>query len=95
MGEEGDVDGAAEKMKMVDILKREKEDMVLLAGVGISRNMQNDKRMKVCEICGAFLVVGDTENRQKSHLDGKQHLGFLKIREKIEELKVSTYAVTS
>jgi hypothetical protein len=45
--------------------------------------------MKVCDICGAFLVVGDTDKRASSHLEGKQHQGFALIRKKITELKVS------
>lgn len=41
---------------------------------------QQEKRLKVCEVCGAFLVVGDTDDRIKSHNDGKQHQGFDAIR---------------
>jgi hypothetical protein len=48
-----------------------------------------EKRMKVCEICGAFLVVGDTEKRISSHLEGKQHIGFALIRKTIEDWRVS------
>jgi hypothetical protein len=44
--------------------------------------------MKVCDVCGAFLVVGDTEKRMQSHLEGKQHQGFALIRRTIQEYKV-------
>jgi hypothetical protein len=44
--------------------------------------------MKVCDVCGAFLVVGDTEKRTTSHIEGKQHIGYALIRKKIEELRV-------
>lgn len=44
--------------------------------------------MKVCEICGAFLVVGDTEKRTASHLEGKQHIGFELIRKTTDQWKV-------
>ena len=44
--------------------------------------------MKVCDICGAFLVVGDTDKRTASHLDGKQHQGFDLLRKTISEYKV-------
>ena len=47
--------------------------------------------MRVCEICGAFLVVGDTEKRLQSHLEGKQHIGFALIRKTIADWKVSFY----
>jgi len=43
--------------------------------------------MKVCDICGAFLVVGDTDKRLSSHLEGKQHQGFALIRKTLEDHK--------
>jgi hypothetical protein len=44
--------------------------------------------MKVCEVCGAYLLVGDTEKRSASHIEGKQHIGYDKIRKKLEELRL-------
>jgi len=44
-----------------------------------------DKRMELCKICGAYLVIGDTEKRKLSHLEGKQHKGYELIRNKIDE----------
>ena len=52
---------------------------------------QQEKRMKVCEICGAFLVIGDTENRVRSHLEGKQHVGYLRIREALKKFSVCKF----
>lgn len=34
-----------------------------------------EKQMEVCTICGAFLIVGDAQQRIDDHLMGKQHLG--------------------
>lgn len=47
--------------------------------------------MRVCEVCGAFLVIGDTEKRVLSHLEGKQHTGYLKIREYVNEYRVRVF----
>lgn len=44
--------------------------------------------MKVCETCGAFLVLGDTEKRTVSHMEGKQHQGFAQIRKTLDEYRV-------
>ncbi|GBO99762.1 Luc7-like protein 3 [Eumeta japonica] len=33
-----------------------------------------EKQMEVCEVCGAFLIVGDAQQRIEDHLMGKQHL---------------------
>ena len=45
--------------------------------------------MEVCEVCGAFLIVGDAQSRVDDHLMGKQHMGYAKIKATVEELKVS------
>ena len=50
--------------------------------------MAAPKEMEVCKICGAFLVVGDSQSRYEEHLLGKQHLGYDKVRKSIEELQV-------
>lgn len=34
-----------------------------------------EKQMEVCEVCGAFLIVGDAQQRIEDHLMGKQHVG--------------------
>ena len=46
------------------------------------------KEMEVCDICGAFLVVGDAPQRVQEHLEGKQHIGYARCRDTIEDLKV-------
>lgn len=45
--------------------------------------------MEVCEVCGAFLIVGDAQSRVDDHLMGKQHMGYAKIKSTVEELKVN------
>jgi len=47
------------------------------------------KEMEVCPICGAFLVVGDVPQRVEEHVSGKQHMGYAKVRDTIEDLKVT------
>uniref|UniRef100_A0A8C2QZ41 RNA-binding protein Luc7-like n=1 Tax=Capra hircus TaxID=9925 RepID=A0A8C2QZ41_CAPHI len=46
-----------------------------------------EKQMEVCEVCGAFLIVGDAQSRVDDHLMGKQHMGYAKIKATVEELK--------
>lgn len=50
--------------------------------------------MEVCEVCGAFLIVGDAQSRVDDHLMGKQHMGYAKIKATVEDLKVSIPSVT-
>lgn len=50
---------------------------------------KTDKRMEVCEVCGALLVTHDAGEKPTAHFDGKQHLGYLKIRETLDKHNVS------
>lgn len=43
--------------------------------------------MEVCEVCGAFLIVGDAQSQVDDHLMGKQYMGYAKIKATVEELK--------
>ncbi|XP_002036756.2 luc7-like protein 3 [Drosophila sechellia] len=53
---------------------------------GWSHDAMPEKQMKVCEICGAFLIVGDAQQRIEDHLMGKQHLGYSKLRNAVAEI---------
>lgn len=44
--------------------------------------------MEVCQVCGAFLVTNDSSDRLEAHYQGKQHQGYLKIRETLDQMKV-------
>ena len=46
-----------------------------------------DKQMKVCEVCGAMQALQDNEKRLQTHLEGKLHTGYLKIREHLDILR--------
>jgi len=47
-----------------------------------------EKQMEVCDVCGAFLIVGDAQSRIDDHLMGKQHMGYAKLRNALEEIQV-------
>lgn len=42
--------------------------------------------MEVCEVCGAFLIVGDAQSRIDDHLMGKQHVGYARLRTALDEI---------
>merc|ERR1712029_1312566 len=48
------------------------------------------QKLRVCEICSAYLGIHDNDRRLADHFGGKLHLGFIKIREKLAEL-VNTF----
>ena len=61
----------------------------MLAGFEVDPGDFHEKN-EVCDICGCFLVIGDTQVRVDAHLMGKQHLGYSLVRNTIVELKVSS-----
>lgn len=50
-----------------------------------------EKQMEVCEVCGAFLIVGDAQQRVDDHLMGKQHVGYARLKEAVDEILVFTF----
>lgn len=47
------------------------------------------QKLRVCEVCSAYLGLHDNDRRLADHFGGKLHLGFIEIREKLEELRVN------
>lgn len=91
LAEQGEVDAIDGMVEKVDRLKEEKTELLKAGGM----LAQENKKMRVCDICGAFLVAGDSEKRIQAHLEGKQHIGFYTLRQtvkKLEEQKVQMAA---
>uniref|UniRef100_A0A2P2I2Y9 Luc7-like protein 3 n=1 Tax=Hirondellea gigas TaxID=1518452 RepID=A0A2P2I2Y9_9CRUS len=92
LGNEGSVEEAQGLTKLCDTLREERdklrkahENTVWHQAAEMAASQE--KQMEVCEICGAFLIVGDAQQRIDDHLTGKQHMGFAKLREAIKEIK--------
>ena len=48
------------------------------------------QKLRVCEVCCAYLGIHDNDRRLADHFGGKLHLGFIEIREKLANLQVRT-----
>ncbi|KAI8137191.1 hypothetical protein BJV82DRAFT_583923 [Fennellomyces sp. T-0311] len=83
-GEEGRVQEATELTAEVEKLQAEMSQ--LKDNIDGSKS---EKRMEVCQVCGAFLVTNDSSDRLEAHYQGKQHQGYLKIRETLDQMKQS------
>ena len=57
-------------------------------GGSFSAELMVEKQMEVCKVCGAFLIVGDAPARLDHHMPGKQHVGYQKLRNSVEEITV-------
>jgi len=84
----GEVEEAQGLMKLCDTLREERDNFRRTVAVS---NYGNDygtiqKAMEVCDICGAFLIVGDAQQRIDDHLLGKQHVGYARLRTAVDEV---------
>lgn len=91
LGCEGKVEEAQGIMKLCDQLKEERE--VLKKAQEANHWLQTaeiaaaqEKQMEVCDVCGAFLIVGDAQQRVDDHLMGKQHVGYARLKEAVDEI---------
>lgn len=64
--------------------------VLMLKAKGIQQTAEiavaQEKQMEVCEVCGAFLIVGDAQQRVDDHLMGKQHVGYARLKSAVEEI---------
>merc|ERR1719309_173790 len=91
-GAAGKVEESLKLMEEVEELKKKK----LLAEQEYRNSMPassyQQQKLRVCEICSAYLGIHDNDRRLADHFGGKLHLGYIKIREKLEELKLTVDA---
>ncbi|KAI8076352.1 uncharacterized protein BX664DRAFT_344454 [Halteromyces radiatus] len=80
-GEEGRVQEASDLTNQVERLQAELKLLKEMEEMA----SKSDKRMEVCEVCGALLVTHDSTEKPTAHYDGKQHIGYMKIREALEK----------
>ncbi|XP_043930524.1 putative RNA-binding protein Luc7-like 2 [Protopterus annectens] len=86
LGAEGNVEESKrilEEVEVVRVNKREAEDIYRNSMPASSFQQQ---KLRVCEVCSAFLGLHDNDRRLADHFGGKLHLGFIEIRGKLEEL---------
>lgn len=55
---------------------------------------RKEKQLQVCIDCASILLENDIVERVKAHFEGKQHTGYVLIRETYEKLKVCCMGVT-
>jgi len=85
-GMAGRIDEAEAVSKQVAALRRQVEKLHSHA-TPFEMYVQRDKSLRVCHICGAMQSAADSASRFESHVIGKQHIGFEKVRAFIEELE--------
>lgn len=87
LGAEGNVDESQRilmEMERVKARKREAEDEYRNSMPASSFQQQ---KLRVCEVCSAYLGLHDNDRRLADHFGGKLHLGFILIREKLDHMR--------
>lgn len=90
LGEQGMVDEAQKALEEAEALKKlapRLEPVVDSTKYSAVDVRITDQKLRVCDICGAFLSVYDSDRRLADHFGGKLHLGYMQIREKLAELQ--------
>ncbi|KAJ8747895.1 hypothetical protein K2173_012785 [Erythroxylum novogranatense] len=91
LGEQGMVDEAQKALEEAEALKKlpaRQEPPADSSKYTAADVRITDQKLRVCDICGAFLSVYDSDRRLADHFGGKLHLGYMQIREKLAELQV-------
>merc|ERR1712241_1017227 len=89
-GAEGKVEESIKFMEEVEDVRKKKVSAELEYRNSMPASSYQQQKLRVCEICSAYLGIHDNDRRLADHFGGKLHLGFIKIREKLDEL-LKTY----
>uniref|UniRef100_A0A0A0LKT3 RNA-binding protein Luc7-like 2 n=1 Tax=Cucumis sativus TaxID=3659 RepID=A0A0A0LKT3_CUCSA len=98
LGEQGMIDEAQKALEEAEALKKlpARQEPVVDSSKYTAADVRiTDQKLRVCDICGAFLSVYDSDRRLADHFGGKLHLGYMQIREKLAELQVLLYVSNS
>lgn len=87
LGEAGQVEESMQLMTEIDELRAQKTRAEHDYRSSIPANSYLQQKLHVCEVCSAYLGIHDSDIRLADHFGGKLHLGFLEIREKLQELE--------
>ncbi|XP_069503962.1 putative RNA-binding protein Luc7-like 1 isoform X2 [Ambystoma mexicanum] len=87
LGAEGNVDEAQTVLMEVEVVRTLKRDAEEEYRNSMPASSFQQQKLRVCEVCSAYLGLHDNDRRLADHFGGKLHLGFIQIREKLENLQ--------
>ncbi|XP_014681231.1 PREDICTED: putative RNA-binding protein Luc7-like 1 [Priapulus caudatus] len=87
LGAEGNVDESLKMMEEVEQLKKKKYEAEQEYRNSMPASTYQQQKLRVCEVCSAYLGIHDNDRRLADHFGGKLHLGFIEIREKLAKLE--------
>ncbi|KAJ1279885.1 hypothetical protein BS78_04G190100 [Paspalum vaginatum] len=89
LGENGMIDEAQKLLDEAEALKKlNARPQPVPDSAKMTAHVQiTDQKLRLCDICGAFLSVYDSDRRLADHFGGKLHMGYMLIRERLSELQ--------
>lgn len=89
VGAQGNVDESLKLMQDIEDLKKKKSSAEVEYRNSMPASSYQQQKLRVCEVCSAYLGIHDNDRRLADHFGGKLHLGFITIRQKLTELQNS------
>lgn len=86
LGEQGQIEESLAELAKADALKEEKAQKEKeLHNAQENSGASGHQKLRVCDVCGAYLSILDSDRRLADHFGGKMHLGYSRLREMIGE----------
>lgn len=89
LGAEGNVEESIKLMEEVENMRKNKAEAEQDYRNSMPASSYQQQKLRVCEVCSAYLGIHDNDRRLADHFGGKLHLGFIQIREKLGELQAT------
>ncbi|TFY81042.1 hypothetical protein EWM64_g2976 [Hericium alpestre] len=87
-GEQGKVEESMKEMAAIEALKSEKGEREReLQQLTDTSGASGHQKLRVCDVCGAYLSVLDSDRRLADHFGGKMHLGYHELRNTLQKFK--------
>ncbi|AMD21734.1 HFL122Cp [Eremothecium sinecaudum] len=81
------VKAMVQSLKLQTLQKERQELAKKVRDITENVGQSAQQKLQVCKVCGAYLSRLDTDRRLADHFLGKIHLGYVKMRQAIEDLK--------
>lgn len=92
LGAQGEVEESMKMLEQVEDLKKKKGEAENEYRSSMPASSYQQQKLRVCEVCSAYLGIHDNDRRLADHFGGKLHLGFIEIRDKLDNLRVQVAA---
>jgi len=88
LGEQGKVEESMREMAAIEALKSEKSEKEReLQQLTDTSGASGHQKLRVCDVCGAYLSVLDSDRRLADHFGGKMHLGYHELRNMLSKFQ--------